>query len=639
MRLTAQVTTQPSRDLAPIERARLACRSAKQLERAGEYEAAREALLEFWPNRFEPPKLENLDQPTTAEVLLRAGSLAGSLSSSDQVGGGQEAAKNLITRSIEILEQLDDHVRTAEAYTDLAICYWREGSFDEARINLSKALDLLHDQDTEQRAVSLIWSGIVEVDAGRLHEALHIYQEAAPLIAETGDDAIKGSFHIEFGLVFRRLATPENREDYLDQALVEYTAASYHFEQAGNTRYLARVENNLGNLFFMIARYQDAHHHLDRARHLFLELRDVGTAAQVDETRARVFLAEGHLKDALRLIRSSVKTLEKGGEQALLAEALTTEGAVEARRRNHAHAKVLLQRAAEIAQTAGDLEGAGRAQLSIIEELSAQTTTAELASIYESAAELLHRSQDPSSSQRLISCARKLIGLMAAEDQTQGLAIEQDSWEGFSLKREIRKIEKTVIERALRDAGGSVSKAARLLGFKHHQSLIALIQGRHSDLQEQRSIVRRRRHHLFSKARSVKKKTVPRVTAEAVAILHVEDNKPVARQVRDTLAIAGMHVDFCVNGLTALEILKSSAPYDALIVDNNLPGLSGLELVLRVRSLAHRANMPTIMLSGDDCEKEAWRAGVNAFLLKPKGLDQLASTITRILNESRKNLK
>src|SRR4030095_8882806 len=103
-------------------------------------------------------------------------------------------------------------------------------------------------------------------------------------------------------------------EIYMDQALMENTAASYHFERAGNFRYLARVENNLGFLFFTIGRFRDAHAHLDRARHLFLNLRDVGAAAQVDDTRARTLLAEGKLKEAERFARSAVKTLEKGDE-------------------------------------------------------------------------------------------------------------------------------------------------------------------------------------------------------------------------------------------------------------------------------------------------------------------------------------
>jgi CheY-like chemotaxis protein len=54
--------------------------------------------------------------------------------------------------------------------------------------------------------------------------------------------------------------------------------------------------------------------------------------------------------------------------------------------------------------------------------------------------------------------------------------------------------------------------------------------------------------------------------------------------------------------------LKSDTHYDALIVDNNLPGVSGLELVLRARSMRERRHLPIIMLSADDVEKEAWRA-------------------------------
>jgi two-component system, chemotaxis family, chemotaxis protein CheY len=637
MKLTARAAIAKDRNnLTLNERAAMACQVAKQLEKSGEYEAAYDALSEFWPDGTQPPNVEGLDQHTRGLVLLRVGALAGWIASTHQDEGSQETAKDLITQSIEIFQGIGQINQVAEARGELGLCYWREGAYDEARINLRTALSSLHKDDDELKAVLLIRAGIVEAWAQRVNEALRLYYEAAPLLDKSDDHALKGAFHNEFALLFTRLGTEGNQQDYLDRALIEAAAASFHFEQAGNKRYQASVENNLGFLFWTLEKLPDAHEHLNRARALFVEIGDKVHLAQVDETLARVFLAEGHLKDALRLIRSSVKTLEKGGEQALLAEALTTQGVVQARMRSHAQARAMLQRAAEIAQTAGDLEGAGRAQLSIIEELSAQTTTAELTSIYESAAELLRRSQDPSSNQRLIACARNLIARMAAEEHVPVRPIELETWEGFSLKREIKKIEKTVIERALRDAGGSVSKASKLLGFRHHQSLIALIQGRHSDLQEQRSIVRRRRHHLFSRTRASKKKAASTPTAEMLAVLHVEDNKPVARLVRDTLAVSGMHVDSCVNGLTALQTLKSSARYDVLIVDNNLPGLSGLELVLRVRSLSHRASLPIVMLAGDDCEKEAWRAGVNAFLMKPRGVDQLASTISRIRKKSRK---
>jgi len=100
-----------------------------------------------------------------------------------------------------------------------------------------------------------------------------------------------------------------------------------------------------------------------------------------------------------------------------------------------------------------------------------------------------------------------------------------------------------------------------------------------------------------------------------------------------------MHVDFCVTGTTGLELLKRHTRYDLLIFDNELPGLSGLELVLRAKSIAHRRNTPIIMLSGDDIEKEAWRAGVDDFLRKPDAVNELVSRITRVLKRRREKIR
>ena len=620
-------------DLTLAERAELSCRLAKQFEKAGEYEAACESLGEFWPDRDKPPNVTGLSQEKSAQILLRVGVLAGWIGSADQTEGSQERAKNLITQSVEIFEELGQPEKVAEARGDLALCYWREGAYDEARIHLENALSLLRNENSELKAVLLIRAGIVEVWAQRVNEALRLYYEATPLLEQSEDHALKGAFHNEFALLFTRLATEENREDYLDRALIEAAAASFHFEQAGNQRYLARVENNLGYLFFTIGRYKDAHKHLDRARQLFLELKDVGTVAQIDDTRARTLLAEGRLTDAERFARQSVRALEKGGEQAVLAEALTTHGASLARLGNYKRSKALLERAVEVAQTAGDLEGAGRAKLSLIEELSAQTSAVELASIYESAADLLQHSQDPSASKRLISCARKVIDALAAAEHDQD-SDAKHSWEGFSFRQEITKIEKTLIERALRDAGGSVSKAARLLGLKHHQSLISLINSRHKDLLNTRSAVRKRRHHLFPKPRKIKRKVVrrgPERATSQISILHVEDNRPIAKLVDEMFAAEEWLVELCTDGDSALRKLTGNDHYDVLLVDNDLPGLSGLELVQRARKITHRRRTPIVMLSGSDCETEAWGAGVDAFLRKPEQIGELPSTVTRVL--------
>ncbi len=279
---------------------------------------------------------------------------------------------------------------------------------------------------------------------------------------------------------------------------MEYAAASFHFEQAGHRRFRASVENNLAFLLHKIGRFEDAHAHLDCARSLWADLNDVKSVAQSDDTRARSFLAEGRLVKAETFARQAVAILETGGEQSLLAEALTTLGVVLARRGNATKARFALGRAIEVARDSGDPESAGRASLSIMEELGMETPATELVAIYQSAVALLEKSQDPSTSKRLVACASVVIRCLGTAANGNGQSTEP-GWDGFSLKREMLKSEKALIQRALSDSGGVVSRAARLLGFKHHQSLIILINSRHRDLLNARSPVKTRRRSIMRK--------------------------------------------------------------------------------------------------------------------------------------------
>ena len=638
MNLQSQLTAlqEQNRGLTLAERAQHCCALAKKLEKAGEYESACEAMHEFWPERHEPPRLEGLEEARKAEVLLRVGALAGWQGSAHQVEGSQETAKNLITQSVEIFEELGLAGQVAEARGDLALCYWREGSYDEARDILADVLEHLKHADSDLKAIVLIRAGMVEITAHRLSEAMRLYFEAAPLVEHSQDHALKGTFHNHFAVLFKNLGTAEHREDYFDTALIEYAAASFHFEEAGHTRYQACVDINLGFLFGILGRFAESHRYLDRARSAFLEIDDQIHLAQVNDTHARTLLAEGRSVEAERFARQAVKTLEKGGEQALLAEALTTHGTALARLGNYSRSKALLERAIEVAETAGDLEGAGRAKLSIIEELGEQTSARELAAIYESAVDLLQQSQDPSAKKRLVSGARAVIDALTTAEHDQDLEAKAHSWEGFSFRQEVVKIERALIERALRDTGGSVTKASRLLGFKHHQSLIALINTRHKNLLNTRSAIRKRRHHIFSKPRRIPRKVVKpnaeRATSQ-ISILHVEDNELIAKLVDDMCAPEDWRVELSVDGDSALRKLTGNDHYDLLVVDNDLPGLSGLELVQRARKMTHHRRTPIVMLSGSDCETEAWGAGVDAFLKKPEQINKLPSTIARLLKE------
>ena len=95
----------------------------------------------------------------------------------------------------------------------------------------------------------------------------------------------------------------------------------------------------------------------------------------------------------------------------------------------------------------------------------------------------------------------------------------------------------------------------------------------------------------------------------------------------------GWQVETCADGNSALEKISSEAHYDLLLIDCDLSGVNGLELVRRARKLAHRARTPIVMLSASPVEAAAREAGANVFLLKPRDVTSLIETITRLLEE------
>jgi tetratricopeptide (TPR) repeat protein len=472
------------------ERASLRCRLARQQEEAGDYEAAREAMAELWQGVGARPMLEGLDDETKAHVLLRVGALTGWIGSAEQIEGSQETAKDLISESARMFAELGKRKKAGEARSDLALCYWREGAFDEARVTLQAALAEFDECDVEQRAIALLRQALIERSSNRLNEALRIHNQAAPLFDGITDHLLTAHFHLDFANVLNRLSTAEHREDYVDRALIEYTAASFHFEQAGHKPYHACVENNLGFLFSTIGKFDDAHEHLDRAQMLMTRLKDNVHLAQVDETRARVLLAEGRVVEAEKTVRAAVRTLEKGDELSLLAEALTTHGIALARLDHSNQARASLERAITVAEQVGDFESAGLSALTIIEVLGASLSNEEVWATIDHAGVLLEKTQDTASLRRLAKVAFRALFL------THAVPAPPD-WTDFSFKQAVHRYEAHLIKLALKVTGGKVTSAARLLGLNHHQSLIALIDNRHKELLETRAPVRARRHHLL----------------------------------------------------------------------------------------------------------------------------------------------
>ncbi|HZD03822.1 MAG TPA: response regulator [Longimicrobiales bacterium] len=118
----------------------------------------------------------------------------------------------------------------------------------------------------------------------------------------------------------------------------------------------------------------------------------------------------------------------------------------------------------------------------------------------------------------------------------------------------------------------------------------------------------------------------------------VADDEPHIRRILLTLLEAGgFTVDTVTDGTAALESLESDVPYDLVLLDIMMPGASGLEVLARLRGIAHRAGVPVLILTakGQDADRnEAFELGAADFLTKPFSPKKLLARIDHILQRA-----
>jgi signal transduction histidine kinase/FixJ family two-component response regulator len=417
MRLVPATSIQhlESSPLTLSEQVEACCVLARERLETGDYDLGCAALQKWW-TMGESPKHSGLTDRAAAELFFTAGVLSGWVSSTRQTYGGQKPAEGLLNGAIALFERLEVQGRAAEARIELACCYYRQGLFDLARTTVRSSLQTLSEDERELKSIALIRLAVVESHAGRLHDALGFLNEAAPLV-ETSALWTKGLFHLEFATTLKNLGIGESRGSYFDRALEHYGKALSYFEEIGNRRYTAIVENNYGYLLSTLKRSDEAQLHLERARNLFDDLGDQVRRAQVDETLAQLYVASGRFELAEQFIGLAVDTLETNEEDALLAEALTTHGLVLCRLGRRHEAKPMLERARRVAERCGDNEGAGRALLILIEELFERLGDDEQREIGARANQLLANSQQKMTRERLRICLERIAAAHAEHEE------------------------------------------------------------------------------------------------------------------------------------------------------------------------------------------------------------------------------
>jgi CheY-like chemotaxis protein len=114
----------------------------------------------------------------------------------------------------------------------------------------------------------------------------------------------------------------------------------------------------------------------------------------------------------------------------------------------------------------------------------------------------------------------------------------------------------------------------------------------------------------------------------------VEDDPSFLGLVETILAERGYHVFTSADGIDAWPLIRVHRPH-LLILDLNLPGIGGLELLMRLRGHPDTAATPVLVCSGAVADLRALESRLRqlhcAVLAKPFELDELERTLQQLV--------
>lgn len=126
-------------------------------------------------------------------------------------------------------------------------------------------------------------------------------------------------------------------------------------------------------------------------------------------------------------------------------------------------------------------------------------------------------------------------------------------------------------------------------------------------------------------------------------VLVVDDEEATCQVTCEMLNDIGMTSEYALSGRAGvdavLEADKTDTPFNTVILDWRMPGMSGVEAAREIREKA-KNHIPIIILSGYDwslIESEARAVGVNAFIMKPLFRSRLIKVMRELLSGKKEN--
>ena len=112
-------------------------------------------------------------------------------------------------------------------------------------------------------------------------------------------------------------------------------------------------------------------------------------------------------------------------------------------------------------------------------------------------------------------------------------------------------------------------------------------------------------------------------------VLIVDDNRDAAESLAMLVEVLGAEAHVCFDGPSALRAFDDHAPH-LVLLDLTMPGMSGFEVVRRLRERGAHDHARLVALSGraeDDYRRQSLEAGFDAHLVKPVVFEELTALL------------
>ena len=116
-------------------------------------------------------------------------------------------------------------------------------------------------------------------------------------------------------------------------------------------------------------------------------------------------------------------------------------------------------------------------------------------------------------------------------------------------------------------------------------------------------------------------------------VLIVEDDRRTAESLAAQVRMLGHTVAIALGPRSALQHLNEVIP-DVILMDINMPGVNGLEVLRFLRRDPLTARVPVVIVTAEGSpalKHDAFAAGANAFLLKPPSLENLEKALDHVI--------